>query len=377
MSSAGIPRATLFAALLVIGTTVPFLAAWLTYASPVFLSLQATNTYLAAIHVPMTIYLLFDPEVRNMMRRHPIALVAMPGALFALGVFVFTYLTYLVPDGRNWPLVWFLIVVLGWQYWHFGKQNVGVYSFVRTAQNSSSMSQAERRLIVASSALGVVAAFLSVGDLVGRAPLSDFTSLLAVTFPVRLVALVAQLALLAGTIFYMLRHRSRLSWGSGLVLFLSANFFLPYYVTLGRVSMANVFACSVFGHGVQYLIFLLFHALTYADGTARKRVLPFVRPAWNRAAAFSVFAVAILITGELYWFHAFLPEFWVGRQVAHLVQFDNGGAMSSGLAAGILLAHFWFDSFVWRLKNPESRSWVMRRYAFIFSRAVAKTPVPV
>ncbi len=58
----------------------------------------------------------------------------------------------------------------------------------------------------------------------------------------------------------------------------------------------------------------------------------------------------LLITSDLYYFH------WSGYDVA------------PGVAMGILLMHFWFDQSIWRLKDPESRQWVRKRYAFLFSK---------
>jgi hypothetical protein len=79
----------------------------------------------------------------------------------------------------------------------------------------------------------------------------------------------------------------------------------------------------------------------------------------------AVFALCVLVTGDIYYFNLVVPEHWFGRQFGVLLGAD--APLSDALVTGILLAHFWFDSVIWRLKNPESRAWVTRRYSFLFT----------
>jgi hypothetical protein len=158
--------------------------------------------------------------------------------------------------------------------------------------------------------------------------------------------------LLALSILYVVTNRDRMTWSSAITLILSANFFLPFYLTV--ISLPNLFASTAFGHGVQYLAFLLFHAANYRAG-------------WRTIGMLAAFILSVAVIGELYYFHFFTNEFFVGRQVARVTG-GNGGYISSGFTVGILLAHFWFDSVIWRLKNLESRAWVMTRYPFLFGK---------
>jgi hypothetical protein len=43
-------------------------------------------------------------------------------------------------------------------------------------------------------------------------------------------------------------------------------------------------------------------------------------------------------------------------------------AMGLGLTWGILLCHFWLDSFFWRLKEKVPREWIKSRYSFLFAK---------
>ena len=40
--------------------------------------------------------------------------------------------------------------------------------------------------------------------------------------------------------------------------------------------------------------------------------------------------------------------------------------LATGFIWGILLSHFWLDSFFWRLKDKAPREWMRARFAFLF-----------
>jgi hypothetical protein len=86
---------------------------------------------------------------------------------------------------------------------------------------------------------------------------------------------------------------------------------------------------------VQYMVFLLFHATNYRAG-------------WATAGMVAAFGVAVWFTGNL--------SSWLV------------GDLGMGVATGILLAHFWLDSFFWRMKNPESAKWMVNRFGFVFGK---------
>ena len=42
------------------------------------------------------------------------------------------------------------------------------------------------------------------------------------------------------------------------------------------------------------------------------------------------------------------------------------GALIDALAIGVLLTHFWLDSYFWKFSDKESREWMLERYNFLF-----------
>jgi hypothetical protein len=94
-----------------VATVVPFVAGGfaMTGAAPA-LSLQAVVVLLAGIHVPMTVYLLFDPAIRKMMRDRPVALIVAPLLIFA-AIFAVNYLT---TEARRAPQPATSILCISW-----------------------------------------------------------------------------------------------------------------------------------------------------------------------------------------------------------------------------------------------------------------------
>lgn len=295
--------------------------------------LEQAIILLATIHVPMTGYLLFDPEIRAMMRRHPVNLILGPIAVFAIGAGGFA----LLRGSGNWSIILFMMSVLSWNMWHFGKQNVGVYSFMRATELLSPMVPIERKMIVVGSVFGVLSAIYGLKVLTPQAPDVDFSVPLAVIAALRPATAIAGLILFALSLLHVFRDRARMTWSSAVIFIFSVNFFLPSF--LDAISVPTLFALTTFAHGCQYVVFLLFHAAGYRGGGR-----------WATAGMLLALGAGLLITSDLYHFH------WSGYDVA------------PGVAMGILLMHFWFDQTIWRLKEPESRRWVQKRFAFLFSK---------
>ncbi len=325
-------NARVFSALLIGCTVVPFIFATMQGAAP---TIDTAIIFLATIHVPMTAYLLCDPDIRAMMRRRPLALVVGPLACIIVGLLFMAWLPPFFAAGMNWSVVYFRVAVLTWQNWHFGKQNVGVCSFVRVAQRLGPLPIGERRLVVAGSVLGAMAAYFGAADVISeRAPAWDFSTFLAPIEFLMPLAAAAQVGLLIASLVYVARNRSRFSVGYAVTLIVSANFFLPFYLTV--VSLPNTFGYSAFAHGLQYILFLLYHAAGYRGAK------------WQAPVMLAAFLIFVAITGELWYFHTFPLPF------------------ADEIANGVLLAHFWFDSVIWRMRDPAARQWMTRRYAFLF-----------
>lgn len=97
----------------------------------------------------------------------------------------------------------------------------------------------------------------------------------------------------------------------------------------------------------------------------------------KRLAMILAFISTFLFFADFYYFHIFVS----GNMGGFLARWIGGGDRLSGatndaIVTGILLNHFWLDSYFWRFRDPGSRDWMMSRYAFLFrDRTTDRNPV--
>jgi hypothetical protein len=357
-----------FGATMMLATVVPFFAAgaqWLTGKTP-FFPLQGVIFVLASIHVPLTVYLLFDRSIRDMMRSRPVALIVVPILIFAGCFAMFAANAAQRQQGAASLLVYLALAVLAWNLWHFGKQNIGVYSFFRISQSASRMVPIEKRLILAAALLGAMTTF-SLGNATYiklYAGHESFDGLQAAAKYVTLAGGIGQVILLGAVVWVIIAQRERHSWQSALMFLLCTNYFVPQYLIAGGTLGSFIFACNTLGHGVQYCTFLGFHA--GHDYETRKRsgsdLSRFIMPA------------ALIVTGilvaDFYLYQKVVSVGGVGRVMSRWFGSPQGlaVAISDSVVMGILLNHFWLDSYFWRFKDAQSRDWMHSRFSFLFRR---------
>jgi hypothetical protein len=365
----------LFALVLLLGTTIPFVVVMLQRVLPGFISLSVKEVvfFLGAVHVPLTAYLFFDPRIRAYMRQRPIALIGGPIIIFAICFLVFLSTWSSREAGEAWLVVYFMLGTLAWNNWHFGKQNVGVYSFFRLSQSQPGTLPFERRMIVFGALLGAVGIFAMNGGgylnnyILMYAKNESFTVTRAVAEWVSAIARVSQYVMVAGVVGYLALNWRRYTWKTATMFFLCANFFFPIYVSMDLPDLTAVFACSILAHGVQYCVFLGFHAGQYREDPDDRGVPP------PRGKSASLVMCAILVVlaaliGDSFQYNWFIPkDFFTTFVVESAGRGDLLTPVMEAWVTGILLTHFWLDSFFWRFKSPESRKWMAKRYAFLIN----------
>ena len=81
----------------------------------------------------------------------------------------------------------------------------------------------------------------------------------------------------------------------------------------------------------------------------------------------------LLVAAALIDLYQFNLVFSVARFGGLLGYVGTAGEVIGSLAftfnVGILLVHFWLNSYFWRFKEPRSRAWMSSRYGFLLKRA--------
>jgi len=317
---------------------------------------------LAGIHVPLTIYLFFDKAIRQRVKSNPVTFILIPVMIMLGAVLIFVGNTQARAMSEAYYLSYFILVVLTWNFWHFGKQNIGVFSYYRLGIGQR-MLKAERQMIYMSAFLGAIAAIIQGLDtyVALYSSFNHFMPFYAYFKYVMQGAGYTQFLLTAVSVLYVVYYYRRLGFKSAIMLLVCTSFFLPIYigVEVNDQLWIKVFAAITLAHGLQYVTFLMFHSFNVKDGPHLKRKIGRVS-----IPLMTVMLVALgIVLSELYSFHIVTRHIdmsWFATE-----QYRT--SITDGLANGILLTHFWFDAFFWRFNNVTAREWLLSRYSYLFA----------
>jgi len=152
-------------------------------------------------------------------------------------------------------------------------------------------------------------------------------------------------------------------------------FFVPVYLSPTPVIAYWSYATA---HGLQYLLFLGYHATGWSYGFGRNPARKWPTGVLGLASlvVFAISVVVLLRTQQSLPapFRAAIGSAadWLGSPLTARA-IGRGGL---GVTLGITLAHFWLDQNLWRLREPSRRAWVRDRYAFLFAEAPAAARDP-
>lgn len=329
-----------FSAGLIIATVLPFFGIALTPAHPSIVPAVAFVLLLGSTHVFATFYLLTDGAVRQFFRAHPIQMIVIPCALFAVGMALFRAGSpVFVPA----VLLFFL-----WQTWHFGAQNIGVAAFISLSDRGRPLARHEKIAIRAGVVVGMLGVLKAMAPtyMIGEqyVPLGPTVmSVLEFFYEVGLVSAVP----LAGFALWLAAGAwVKQQYMFGIAIFLSVTFLFTMYLsrdyTLGFISFAAA-------HGLQYLVFLFAHSIGQSKEAVAKRL-----PIGLIAAP--VVLLLFMGAGRIIWSHAFTDE--------------PGGSLPMVVAfvLSLTLVHFWVDQFLWRMKNKDRAEWMRARFGYVLVR---------
>lgn len=294
--------------------------------------------FLGTAHVPATFFFYTDRNFSHIINRHkaryiyfPLALTVSTGLVFAFSSF--TTQAYL------------LLFYWAWQAFHYGRQNLGIYSFASIAQGSGASLQLEKVAIDLTTLCGILGTFRIMG--MGVAPeymrgAMDY------------LYLFGKYGYFAAIIFslYVYAKNFRQTTPLKTVFFWTlVLFFLPIYLS----NDINVtFLSYAIAHGLQYIIFMGIVSLGGEQGE-RARALRYQN---------ALKLIGLIILVGLLFFHAdTLRNFELVKSNQLLVRsFD----FFFGAVLGATMAHFVVDAGAWRLSQLPQREYMTKRFGFIF-----------
>ena len=296
--------------------------------------------FLGTAHVPATLFFYLDKDFSEIIRKHkaryvyfPIVLTIATGLLFAFASSIIQAYT--------------LLIYWAWQAFHYGRQNTGIYSFLSIATRGTPPARNERTMIELGTYCGIIGTFKILGTAVAPAYLHGvFDALYR-------IGTVAFVLLLLASVFVYVRNVKRTTPLLTIFYFTLVCFFLPVFLS---TDMNVAFFSYAIAHGVQYILFMTVVSLNFDPENERRRL--------QIGNAIKLIAVTVLL-GLLFYRAIELKtiEFLAAdKTLIRIVDFVIGATI------GATMAHFVIDAGAWRLSQSLQRTYIGKRFAFVFGQ---------
>ena len=299
---------------------------------------KAALLFIGGFHVSATLLLYVDKTFLPLVRRDTVRYIYVPLVAIIGSAVIFVF-------GGPVAQAYTYLVFFAWQTHHYGRQNVGVYSFASVASGWRPR-RLERLALDLAAACGICGTFKILG--MDRAP-SYLHSIFDALFRFGALAFVGVLIF---SVVVSVRNRNDFSLSRTLFFFTLVLFFAPMFLS-SNIDVA--FFSYAIAHGAQYLAFMAVLALDLRRRDGRRGVsAPMV-------AVAVVFVLLVL----------------VGYRAADVKAVSSVGAspilttmidLLAGIGLGTTIAHFVVDAGAWRLSRPSARQYVTRRFGFLFDR---------
>jgi hypothetical protein len=287
---------------------------------------------LSSSHVFSTSYLLFNPREYRGVTSPLVVLVAIP---IVLVVATFAMLM----AAPLWATMLFMLVYIHYGMWHFGRQNLGVLSFVARISLRRPMNSFERATIMTGVIAGMFAAYslFAPALMLNQKAFPFDLSLINAPFnSLWYVGAAIMAALVPTSLYYAYRHRRDFDPYVLATYLASVFFYLPIFISTNPLFTLAAWTTA---HGLQYIVFLGFHA------AGKPKPLPSLG-----------FLAVLIVTGYVIW------------KLCGAAQ--SGGDMDATKIAvatlsAITLVHYWVDQFLWKFNSPDRRAWLKQHYSFL------------
>jgi hypothetical protein len=325
---------------LLLGTWIPmafFIAVGVlgTSTAPVR-STKAILLFIGAIHVPATALLYVDkgflrliPANRARYLYLPIVLSIGSGMIFAFGSLM--------------SQVYLSLIFWAWQAYHYGRQNIGAYSFASIAQGWRPR-QTERRVLQVATACGVCGTFKLLGTPIAPDYLYGmFDVLYRAGYWVFIGVTVF-------SIYVFLENRKDFSPMKAMAFFTFVLFFLPIFLWN---DMDAAFFSYAIAHGIQYMVFMTVLSINIGKNGDRRDLS-------RCMMAVGAFVVLVGLVG------AYAADLKGSEWIGGSLMWSRALDFMVGIGVGTTIAHFVIDAGAWRLSQLSTKDYVAKRFAFLF-----------
>ncbi len=305
-------------------------------------AIKYTLLFLSIAHVSTTVYFYSVKEFRlNIISQNKLRYIYTPLILFLFSGCVFTFSSQFL---KPYLLLFYWI----WQAYHYGKQNIGVYSFISYSQTSKPVSRLEKASINLGTLAGIFATWKVIGYSVAPSYLHN-----SINFFYLMGQFVFLAALILSVYVFFVKPEC-FTLVKSIFFFLLVFFFLPIYFSGDTLVTFSTYATA---HGIQYIIFMTVIAINseQAKDKAQKQ----------STLLKSLFLLSLyLVVGGLIFFYS--------QELNKLVFIQNQSILSSctdflvGGLLGLTMGHFVVDAHAWKLSQVHQRKFILKKFSFLF-----------
>lgn len=319
---------------------------------------------LSSAHVPMTLYLLIDKDIRSKCRNDLTNSIIIPLGFLIASTYAFIiaplYITMI-----------FIVFFLHYQIWHFGSQNIGFYSLSTISTQSRPISLSERRTIKLSTIggmMGTLATFqsynLSLDPIVFP---FDLVELFAVSKILYNIGAMLTICSISYAIYLIIKIKLYTNPFNFIIYIASVLFFVPIFLSN---NFLLTFLTYGIAHGLQYILILFFHSLSNVQNlkvnVSRLTILRCLFP----ILLFLIICISITIIWSYRRFYGSGIEDLISLFISYIKSGESSLRIAMGIVYGLILSHFWFDQNLWKFRNPQTANWMKSRYPFVFASSV-------
>ena len=294
--------------------------------------------FLGTAHVPATLFFYIDKDFSEIIHKHKARYIYFPILLTITTGFLFAFASALVQG-------FILLMYWSWQAFHYGRQNLGIYSFASIAQRGAAPSKFEKLVIDLGTWCGIVGTFKILGS--GVAP----SQLHGVFDTLYWVGTLAFVGVLVASVVIYIQNFKRSTALLTVFYFTLVCFFLPVFLST-NVNVA--FFSYAIAHGVQYILFMSIVSLNLDPGASSQR--------WQIGNAVKLLLLT-LVVGFVFYRAGDLKAVEVITAHATLLRVVD---FMIGAILGATMAHFVVDAGAWRLSQSLQRRYIGKRFAFVF-----------
>ena len=315
-------------------------------------------------HVFATGYLYLRPRNFHGIRGRWTLLYWVPAGIVGVNLWA----VMMLPSSQ---LMWFMIVYVHYALFHFARQNIGVLSFVTLASTRRPLHRREKLILNGVAVCGMLGALklYTPGLLLNPEYFAfDIGAIAMVIEPLYIAGLIGYAVVFGVAVVHFFTHRRSYDAYSATIFWLCVAWYVPIYAALGHPLLS--IASFTTAHGLQYLVLLGFHAYRRSKLRVARRsesdAFPGTLIGWYALMPCLALAAAAL-AGALLWHYPELPFAGFGQIIQAMAGASGIAKAGAGLVAGVTLAHFWVDQFIWRSRTPERRGWLLENYPFLAS----------